>query len=142
MHVRIFYTRGMECICAQTRPWFILSSERVFWRMESEPMLIPRKISPLPEALRRFKLKTLHHAGLQAQHTTNLVVSVTFPSQSWMLHTFSLHFVVLSAPPFKATDQPLLSAADSHQSALILWFDGQGIVYSYGFPVQPTMFCQ
>ena len=28
--VRIFWVHGMECMCAQTRPQFILSSERVF----------------------------------------------------------------------------------------------------------------
>ena len=33
----------MKCVCAQTRPQFILSSERVFGRMEFEPMLTPRE---------------------------------------------------------------------------------------------------
>ena len=36
-------------MCAQTRPRFILSSERVFGGMEFEPMLTPREKSPLPE---------------------------------------------------------------------------------------------
>ena len=36
-------------MCAQTRPRFILSSERVFGGMEFEPMLSPREKSPLPE---------------------------------------------------------------------------------------------
>ena len=35
--------------CAQTRPRFILSSERVFGGMEFEPMLTQREKSPLPE---------------------------------------------------------------------------------------------
>ena len=35
--------------CAQTRPRFILSSERVFGGMEFEPMLTPREKSLLPE---------------------------------------------------------------------------------------------
>ena len=39
----------MKCMCAQTRPRFILSSERVFGGMEFEPMLTPREKSPLPE---------------------------------------------------------------------------------------------
>ena len=39
----------MKCMCAQTRPWFILSSERVFGGKEFEPMLTPREKSPLPE---------------------------------------------------------------------------------------------
>ena len=31
MNVRIFWVRAMKCMCAQTRPRFILSSEGVFW---------------------------------------------------------------------------------------------------------------
>ena len=49
MNVRIFWVRVMKCMCAQTRPRFILSSERVFGGMELEPMLTPREKSPLPE---------------------------------------------------------------------------------------------
>ena len=36
-------------MCAQTRPRFILSSERVLGGMEFEPMLTAREKSPLPE---------------------------------------------------------------------------------------------
>ena len=43
----------MKCMCAQTRPRFILSSEGVFWGMEFEPMLTPREKSPLPENVPR-----------------------------------------------------------------------------------------
>ena len=39
----------MKCMYAQTRPRFILSSQRVFGGMEFEPMLTPREKSPLPE---------------------------------------------------------------------------------------------
>ena len=49
MNVRIFGVRAMKCMCAQTRPRFILSSERVLGGMEFEPMLIPREKSLLPE---------------------------------------------------------------------------------------------
>ena len=49
MNVRIFWVRAMKCMCAQTRPRFILSSEGVFGGMEFEPMLTPREKSPLPE---------------------------------------------------------------------------------------------
>ena len=49
MNVRIFWVCAMKCMCAQTRPRFILSFERVFWGMEFEPMLTPREKSPLPE---------------------------------------------------------------------------------------------
>ena len=49
MDVRIFWVLAMKCMCAQTRPWFILSSERVFGGMEFEPMLTPREKFPVPE---------------------------------------------------------------------------------------------
>ena len=49
MNVRIFWVRAMKCMCAQTRPRFILSSERVLGGMEFEPMLTPREKSPLLE---------------------------------------------------------------------------------------------
>ena len=52
----------MKCMCAQTRPRFILSSERVFWGMEFEPMLTPREKSPLPET----------HLGLECQDIWSL----------------------------------------------------------------------
>ena len=58
MNVRIFWVRAMKCMCAQTRPRFILSSERVFWGMEFEPMLTQnKKKSPLLENFRRIQSK-------------------------------------------------------------------------------------
>ena len=44
--------------------------------MEQEPMLTPREKSLLPEAQRKVELVTLHHAGQQAQHTTNWAILV------------------------------------------------------------------
>ena len=46
MNVGIFWVRAIKCMCAQTRPQLILSSERVFWGMELEPMATPREKSP------------------------------------------------------------------------------------------------
>ena len=43
----------MKCMCAQTRPRFILSSERVLGGMEFEPISTPREKSPLPENVPR-----------------------------------------------------------------------------------------
>ena len=40
-------------MCTQSRPRFILSSKRVFWGVEFEPMLTPRDKSPLPENVPR-----------------------------------------------------------------------------------------
>ena len=53
MNVRVFWVCAMKCMCAQTRPRLILSSERVFGGIEFEPMLTPREKSPLPENLPR-----------------------------------------------------------------------------------------
>ena len=46
---RVLGGMEFEPMCAQTRPRFILSSERVLGGMEFEPMLTPREKSPLPE---------------------------------------------------------------------------------------------
>ena len=53
MNVRIFWVRAMKCMYAQTRPRFILSSERVFGGMEFEPMLTPREKIPSTENVPR-----------------------------------------------------------------------------------------
>ena len=66
MNVRIFWARAMKCMCAQTWPWFILSSERVFGGMEFEPMLTPREKSLLPENFPRGG-SNQRHCGQQAQ---------------------------------------------------------------------------
>ena len=66
MNVRIFWVRVMKCMYAQTRPWFILSSKRVFGGMEFEPMLTPREKSPLPENFPRGG-SNLWHCGQRAQ---------------------------------------------------------------------------
>ena len=49
-------------VCAQTRPWSILSSKRVLGN-ESEPMLTPREKSPVLKAQRRVEPALLHQAG-------------------------------------------------------------------------------
>ena len=56
----------MKCMCAQTRPRFILSSEGVLGGMEFEPMLTPREKSPLPENVPRGG-SNLRHCGQRAQ---------------------------------------------------------------------------
>ena len=59
---------------AQTRPRFILSSERVFWgngvrtHVKSKEKISK---SPLPEAQRRFEPAKLQYTGHRAQHTTD-----------------------------------------------------------------------
>ena len=66
MNVRIFWVRAMKYMCAQTRPRFILSTERVLGGMEFEPMLTPREKSPLLENVPRGGLNP-RRCGQRAQ---------------------------------------------------------------------------
>ena len=43
MNVGIFWVRAMKCMCAQSRPRFILSSERVFGEWSLNPCLLQGK---------------------------------------------------------------------------------------------------
>ena len=89
MNVRICWVRAMKCMCAQTRPRYIPSSEGVFGGMEFEPMLTPREKSTLPENVPRggsnprrcgqraqalptelFRPKSHSKAQLQSPHCT------------------------------------------------------------------------
>ena len=64
MNVGIFGVHVMECMCAQTRSRFILSSERVLGNgIKSKPMFVPWEKSPLPAAQRRLEPVMLHHTG-------------------------------------------------------------------------------
>ena len=66
MSVRIFWVCVMKYMCAQTRPQFILSSERVFLGMEFEPMLSPKEKSPFAENFPRGGLNP-RRCGQRAQ---------------------------------------------------------------------------
>ena len=84
----------MKCMCAQTRPRFILSSERVFGGMEFEPMLTPREKSPLPENFpqRRIEPATLWTAS---PDTTNELFQPPF--YAFNKHFFnSVHYCILN----------------------------------------------
>ena len=54
-----------ECMCAQTRPLFMLSSKRVLGKGDGTHvmMLAPRGKYSVLEAQRRVKPTTLHHTG-------------------------------------------------------------------------------
>ena len=56
----------MKCMCAQTRPRFILSSEGIFGGIEFELMLTRREKSPLPENVPRGGSNP-RHCGQRAQ---------------------------------------------------------------------------
>ena len=70
----------MKCMCAQTRPRFILSSEGVLGGMEFEPMLTPREKSPLPENVPRGGSNP-RRCGQRAQA---LPTELFRPPQRWM----------------------------------------------------------
>ena len=91
MNVRIFWVRAMKCMCAQTRPQFILSSERVFGGMEFEPMLTPREKSPLPENFPRGGSNP-RRCGQQAK---TLPTSYSAPSLSFWEWRFCRNFPTL-----------------------------------------------
>ena len=65
----------MEWMYAQTRPRFILSSERVFreWSPNLELCYLQGK-SHLPEAQTRVEPAMLHHAGQRALHTADWAI--------------------------------------------------------------------
>ena len=58
----------MKCMCGQTRPRFILSSERVLGGMDSEPMLTPREKSPKNFSSEEDRTQ---EAAASTTHTTN-----------------------------------------------------------------------
>ena len=63
----------MECMCAQTKPWFIPSSERVLGEWSQNPRQLQGK-TPLyrknfPQ--KRIEPMTQHQAGQQVQHDTS-----------------------------------------------------------------------
>ena len=92
MNVRIFWVCAMKCMCAQTRPWFTLSSERVLGWMEFEPMLTPREskiiwftqrsflTSNMREIQKRFLNKNFiyKHLTASATGTYNDLISSEF----------------------------------------------------------------
>ena len=79
MNVRIFGVRARECMCAQTRPRFILSSERVWGEMESEPMLTPREKSPLLETFSLEEYRTHDAASSRTASPTHYQRAIPAP---------------------------------------------------------------
>ena len=97
MNVRIFWVRAMKCMCAQTRPRFILSSEGVFGGMEFEPMLTPREKSPLPEHVPRGGSNPrLIHMNNTAMYVSHVFLRLSFSDWDDMSHASHLLSVSVS----------------------------------------------
>ena len=89
MNVRIFWVRVMKCMCAQTRPRFILSSEGVFGGMEFEPMLTPREKSPLPLNVPRGGSNPRH----RGQWAQALPTELFRPPRQWLQNWLSSDYL-------------------------------------------------
>ena len=106
----------MKCMCAQTRPRFILSSEGVLGGMEFEPMLTPREKSPLPENVPRGGSNP-RHRGQRAQALptelfrpqTGLQIEPLCPDDLQKTWT-SVHTTATAMPDTTLTAFPILKA--------------------------------
>ena len=123
MNVRIFGVSGMEYMCAQTRPRFILSSKQVWEGMESEPMKLQGK-NPLcgeNSPQRRIEPMTLQQTAQGAQHNTNELFGPPLLSVSELFGPPLLSVSELFGPPLLSVSElfgpPLLSVSVS----LFLW---------------------
>ena len=84
-----FWVLVLECMCAQTRPWFILSPKRVCRRgggggvgggkVESEPILVPREKSPLLEKFSSEEDQTHNTASSRTASPTHYQLSYSSP---------------------------------------------------------------
>ena len=100
MNVRIFWVCAMECMCAQTRPLFILSSERggfffFFWgggggAWSENPYYLHEKKSPLPEKFSSEEDRTHHAASSWTVSPTHHQLSYSGPPLSSFHHP-SIH---------------------------------------------------
>ena len=77
MNVRIFLVRAIKCMCAQTRPRFILSSERVFGRVEFEPMLTSRE-NPLYRKMSPEEDRTRNAVNSEPKHYQRAIPAPQF----------------------------------------------------------------
>ena len=73
MNVGIILSQCMECMCPQTRPRFILSSERVLGNGVRTQVNSKGK-SLLLEAQKRIESMPLHQAGQRSQHTIDSAI--------------------------------------------------------------------
>ena len=117
MNVRIFWVRAMKCMCAQTRPRFILSSERVLGGMEFEPMLTPRENSPLPENFPRGGSNP-RRCGQRAQALPSELFRHTCVITEWVCLVFFCPFL-----PFCHFQQCCVSLGSTRKEARwSVWF--------------------
>ena len=102
MNVKILWICLMECMCAQTRPRFILSSKRFGGEggegreWSQNPCLLQGE-NPLyrKNSQRRIEPTTLHKAWQRTQHTTNWDFCQVWHHSS-CLQTQRLHMILIA----------------------------------------------
>ena len=131
MNVRIFWVCVMKCMCAQTRPRFILSSEGVLGGMEFEPMLTPMEKSPIPEKVPRGGSNP-RRCGQRAQALpTELFqplcccccVGVLFRRKMFLL---SCTTVEVFSVPLRGLEKTFLVKFSGLMTLRMLWVSGVG----------------
>ena len=93
MNVRIFWVRAMKCMCAQTRPRFILSSERVFGGMEFEPMLTPRE-NPLYRKISPEEDRTRDAVDSEPKHYQRAIPDPCADQTTWKKESNSAEYTL------------------------------------------------
>ena len=74
MNARIFWVCAMEYMCAQNRPRFIVSSERIVRNRVRIHVNSKRKNPLYQMPPKRVEPMMLHHVGQQAQNTTDWAI--------------------------------------------------------------------
>ena len=136
MNVRIFWVHAMKCMCAQTRPRFILSFEGVFGGMEFEPMLTPREKSPPPENVPRGG----SNPRRRGQRAQALPAELFRPPGFWLwyclVHPLSLGMLCWCqvqgiGPTFKLTVNLQNTSLTQASNNLIITFEFDPRLYSF-----------
>ena len=127
MNVRIFWVRAMKCMCAQTRPRFILLSERVLGGMEFEPMLTPREKIPCTENVPRGgsnprrcgqRAQTLptSYSGPQVTGMTSPSKKIHSESENWTQVCWSWGWGLATGPGRQSFEGKVLKACQMSSS--------------------------
>ena len=96
-NVRIFWVRMMECMCAQTRPQFTLSSERVLGEWGQNPCELRR--NPPPPTRGSEEGWTHNTASRRTASPTHYRLNYSGPTVQWLnTHTFAQISLITLSP--------------------------------------------